>query len=184
MKNNSIGAIEFRSIAKGIEVSNELIKTSNVAISYFKSICPGKFLMIVNGDESDVNQAIAYGLTLGEKFIVDSFVLHRVHPEIIQAFKHKYTIPESIGAIGIMETNKVCAGLRALDKTLKTSNVSLVKLQIAFGIGGKCVYIIAGELSSLEYGLREAKATLNEKDIVYTTVIPSTDLDVIQQLIH
>ncbi|WP_254171498.1 BMC domain-containing protein, partial [Clostridioides difficile] len=42
-------AIEFKSIAKGIEVSNEMIKKSSVDVLYLKSICPGKFLIIVGG---------------------------------------------------------------------------------------------------------------------------------------
>ena len=49
--NKSIGALEFRSISKGIEVSNEIVKKANVEIIYFKTICPGKFLVIVTGDE-------------------------------------------------------------------------------------------------------------------------------------
>lgn len=184
MKNNSIGAIEFRSIAKGIEISNDLVKKSNVAISFFKGICPGKFLLIINGEESDVKDAIESGVSQGEKFVVDSFILHRVHPDIISALKHKYDRPSDMNAIAVMETNKVCAGIQALDRTLKTSSVALVKLQIAFGIGGKCVYVVTGEVSSLEYGLKEAKSVLSEKDIVYSTVIPSTDKEIIQQLVH
>ncbi len=35
-------------------------------------------------------------------------------------------------AIGIMETGKVSSGILALDKTLKSSEVNLVKLQLAF----------------------------------------------------
>ena len=42
----SIGALEFRSISKGIEVSNEVVKKAFVEVSYLKSICPGKFFLI------------------------------------------------------------------------------------------------------------------------------------------
>ena len=34
----SIGALEFRSISKGIEVSNEVVKKAFVEVSYLKSI--------------------------------------------------------------------------------------------------------------------------------------------------
>ena len=53
----SIGALEFRSISKGIEVSNEVVKKAFVEVSYLKSICPGKFFLIVNGDAGEVKEA-------------------------------------------------------------------------------------------------------------------------------
>ncbi len=181
--NKSLGAIEFRSIAKGIEVSNEMVKKSYVEICYFKSICPGKFLIIVSGNEAEVNDAISFGMEHGGKFTVDSFVIHNIHPQIIQALKHKYEKSENINAIGIMETNKVCAGLKALDHALKSSSISIVKLQVAFGIGGKCVYIVAGELSSLNYGFEEIKSKIGEKEIVYDAIIPSVDEHLLKNLI-
>ncbi|MDO7203366.1 BMC domain-containing protein [Paraclostridium bifermentans] len=56
-----------------------------------------------------------------------------------------------------METSKVCAGLRALDKTLKSSDTTIIKLQLSFAIGGKLVYIVCGSLSSVNYGIDEGK---------------------------
>lgn len=181
--NSSIGAIEFRSIAKGIEVSNELVKKSDVEICYLKSICPGKFLVIVSGDEAAVNEAIKFGVEQAVQYQVDSFILYRIHPQIIKALKHQYGRPEHIGALGVMEVNKVCKGLVALDETLKSSPVHLVKLQIAFGIGGKCVYIVAGELSSIQYGFNMAISKLTEKDMIYQSIIPSVDAQIIENLI-
>lgn len=75
-------------------------------------------------------------------------------------------------AIGIMETGKVSSGILALDKTLKSSEVNLVKLQLAFGIGGKLVYIVSGDLSNVENGMREGQAILQEKDIINVSIIP------------
>ncbi|MFQ9695855.1 MAG: BMC domain-containing protein [Zhenhengia sp.] len=83
--NKSIGALEFRSISKGIEVSNEIVKKANVEIIYFKTICPGKFLVIVTGDEGEVNEAIDYGVMIAENTLVDSFKVHAVSTPIIAA---------------------------------------------------------------------------------------------------
>ena len=153
----SIGAIEFRSISKGIEVSNEIVKKSSVNICFLKSICIGKFLIIISGDVSEVEEAIKYGLSLGGNNIIDSFIVNAVEEEIINGLKNRYTSKEVNSAIGVMETTKVCSGIKALDKTLKSSDVRLVKLQLATFLGGKLVYIITGDLSSVEYALNEGK---------------------------
>lgn len=181
--NKSIGAIEFRSIAKGIEVSNEMIKKSSVEVLYLKSICPGKFLIIIAGETSYINESIDYGLTKGSSYIVDSFVINAVSLDIINGLKNKYKKLESITSIGVVETNKVCAGLKALDKTLKSSDVSLVKLQLSFAIGGKLVYIVSGNLSDLECGIDEGTKILEKKDIVNISIIPYVDNQIIKNLI-
>lgn len=179
----SIGALEFRSISKGIEVSNEVVKEASVEIIYFKTICPGKFLVIVTGDEGEVNAAIDYGVDISDGTLVDSFKVHAVSDPIIQAFKNKYESREVRGAIGIMETSKVCTGIKALDQALKASDIRLIKMQLAFGIGGKLVYIITGTLSSIESGLNDAKLALNNQERANISIIPSPSEEMTKFLI-
>lgn len=181
--NKSIGALEFRSISKGIEVSNEIVKKSSVEIIYFKTICPGKFLVIVTGDEGEVNEAIDYGVTLSVDTLVDHFKVHAVSTPIVEAFKNKYASKEITGALGVMETGKVCAGIKALDIALKSSDVKLIKMHLAFGIGGKLVYVVTGTLSSIEYGLSEGKRILNKNANVNVSIIPSPSEDMTRHLI-
>lgn len=114
--NKSIGAIEFKSIAKGIEVSNEIVKKSSVEVIYLKSICPGKFLIMILGETCYIKESIDYGLTKGDGYIVDSFIINSVSLDIINGLKNKYKKLESIKSIGVVETNKVCSGLKPLIK--------------------------------------------------------------------
>ena len=181
--NKSIGALEFRSISKGIAVSNEIVKKANVEIIYFKTICPGKFLVVVTGDEGEVNEAIDHGVILTGSALVDSFKVHAVSTPIIQAFKNKYDSKEVVGALGIMETNKVCAGIKALDIALKSSDVKLIKMHLAFGIGGKLVYVVTGTLSSIEHGLLQGREKLGKNEHVNFETIPSPSLDMIKHLV-
>ncbi|MGG7077192.1 BMC domain-containing protein [Clostridium sardiniense] len=182
--NKSIGSIEFRSISKGIEIANEMVKRADVDVIYAKSICPGKFIIMISGDASEVHESVNYGLKFDKKYIVDSFILNRVHDDIVNGLKSKYKSKEIEGlAIGIMETNKVCAGLEALDKALKSGDVNLVKLQLAFAIGGKLVYILSGTLSSVEHSINTAIEEIEAKDIVATSIIPSPEVEFIRHII-
>lgn len=46
---NSIGLLEFKSIAKGIEVTDALMKGSRVELVLSNAICPGKYITLVTG---------------------------------------------------------------------------------------------------------------------------------------
>lgn len=177
----SIGAIEFRSISKGMEAADAMVKAADVDILYFKTICPGRFLVILSGDAGAIKSAVDEGTSVGEGHIVDSFILNAVHDDIVQAIKRKPSANVN-GAIGIMETNSICSGIEALDKTLKGGQVNLVKLQLAAGIGGKLIYIISGGLSDVQYGMNIAQEVIEEKRIVNISVIPSPDELIIKYL--
>lgn len=178
---NSIGAVEFRSISKGIEAADAMVKAAAVDILYFKTICPGRFLVILSGDVGGIKAAVDEGISVGEGYIVDTFTINGVDDEIVQALKRK-PLSKVKGAIGIMETNTICSGIEALDKTLKGGNVELVKLQIAAGIGGKLIYIISGDLSDVEYGIKIATEAIDKKHIINISIIPSPDELIIKYL--
>lgn len=177
----SIGAIEFRSISKGIEVADAMVKKADVELIYFRTICPGKFLSIISGNEGEVREAIEHGIRLGEHSIVDSFIINAVHDDIILGLKNKYKVKEK-GAIGIMETTSVCSGIQSLDRMLKDANVSVYKLQIAFGIGGKFIFIVSGDLSDIESGMKSAQRAIESKKIINISIIPSPDNMILSML--
>lgn len=181
---NSVGSVEFRSICKGIEVANEMVKRNNVDVAYAKSICPGKFLIIFSGDAAEVEEAVNLGNELGKQFIVDSFVINKVHDQIVKGLKNKYESKECEGlAIGIMETSRVCTGIIALDKALKSGDVNLIKMQLAFAIGGKLVYMISGTVSDIEHSINEALNEIESKAVVATSIIPYPSKDLINNII-
>lgn len=179
--NKSIGGIELRSISKGIEVADFMVKKAQVEIIYFKSICPGKFIALISGNEGEVKIAIDYAVELGKEYTVDSFVLNNVHEDIINSIKGKYTEYKK-GAIGIVETNSVCSGLQALDRMLKDANVTIVKVQLAFVIGGKFVFTVSGELSDIQNGINVMKTVINNKKIINISVVPSPDNQILEFL--
>lgn len=179
--NKSIGGIELRSISKGIEVTDFMVKKAQVEIIYFRSICPGKFIALVSGNEGEVKVAIDYGVDLGQKYVVDSFVVNNVHEEIISSIKGKY-IECKKGAIGIVETSSVCSGLQALDRVLKESNVTIVKIQLAFVIGGKFVFTVSGELSDIQNGIEVMKSIINNNKIINISIVPSPDDQILEFL--
>lgn len=169
----SIGGIEFRSLSKGIEVSDLMVKKSYVTILMSKPICPGKFLVIISGDSEEVYEAINTGRNSGDSFISDTFLINGVDERIIGFLKGKREKPKTIEALGTFETTNVSMGLVALDKTLKFSNVDILKINMAFGIGGKLLFVISGSVSDVEEGIKEAVKAIDSKKLNHYSIIPS-----------
>lgn len=46
----AIGILELTSIAKGMELGDAMLKSANVDLLVSKTICPGKFLLMLGGD--------------------------------------------------------------------------------------------------------------------------------------
>lgn len=181
--NKSIGSLEFKSICKGIEISNEILKQNNIEILYAKSICPGKFIIIFSGDSQDIKEAVELGISLGENYVVENFIINKVHNQIIDGLKNKYENKNTDGlCVGVMETTKVCPGIKALDCALKSSDVSLLKIQLAFAIGGKFVFLISGSVSSVENAIYNSKSILDEKEIVNTAIMPFVHNELIEKI--
>ena len=57
----AIGILELTSIAKGMELGDAMLKSANVNLLVSKTICPGKFLLMLGGDIGAVQQAIETG---------------------------------------------------------------------------------------------------------------------------
>ncbi|MEH6850460.1 BMC domain-containing protein [Bacillus pseudomycoides] len=164
MMNSSIGVLELRSISKGYELADKMLKQSSVEMHVLRPICPGKFLIIISGEAEDVNEA--------KGFLVDTFLLHGVHEEILLGLKNRYPQQET-HAVGIFEASNVSAGIFSINKALKEATISLKRMTLGMGIGGKFVAIFTGTVSDVEQGMKIAVLSIDKKRVVHYTVIPS-----------
>lgn len=181
--NKSIGALEFISISRGMYVADAVVKKAEVEIIYFRTICPGKFLIIVSGNEGEVDTAIDYGVSIGGKTLFDNFKVHAVSPSIIEGIRGKYEPIEKLDAVGIVETRMVCTGIKALDIVLKSADVKILRIYLAFTIGGKMVFAVTGSVSSIEHGISGCKQLLSESERENIAIIPSPNRDILENLL-
>ena len=59
---NAIGIIETSSIAKGFQIADTMLKTANVSLVMNRTICPGKYMVLIGGGVDAVNSSIDAGL--------------------------------------------------------------------------------------------------------------------------
>lgn len=168
----AIGILELTSIAKGMELGDAMLKSANVNLLVSKTICPGKFLLMLGGDIGAVQQAIETGTSQAGEMLVDSLVLANIHPSVLPAISGLNSVDKR-QAVGIVETWSVAACISAADRAVKGSNVTLVRVHMAFGIGGKCYMVVAGDVSDVNNAVTVASESAGEKGLlVYRSVIP------------
>lgn len=183
MHHHAIGLVELNSIAKGIQVTDSMLKTAEVTLLTSKTICPGKYIVMVGGDVAAVKQSVAVGMEEGGHLLVDQFILPNIHPSVLPAISGVTQI-ESQQAVGVVETYSVAACIEAADSAVKAANVALVRIHMAFGIGGKCYLVLTGDVADTTTAVNVASANAGEKGLlVYSAVIPRPHSDLWQQLL-
>lgn len=180
---HAIGLVELNSIAKGIEITDVMMKSANVALLSAKTICPGKYLVMVGGDIAAVQQSVHNGEQEAGHMRVDSFVLPNIHAAILPAISG-VTPVEKRQSLGVVETFSVAACVAAADCAVKAGNVTLIRIHMAFGIGGKCYLVVNGDVSDVATAVKAASASAGEKGLlVHSTVIPRPHDALWQQLL-
>ncbi len=179
MNNNgrAIGLVELTSIATGIEAADQMLKVSSVNILLSRSVCPGKFIVLIEGDVAAVENSIDAGKNVASQFYIDDFILPNAHPSIFSAITGTNAPPKE-GALGVIETYTVSGGIVAADSAVKAADVVLVEVKIAMAISGKSYVVLAGNVAAVESAVNVGTAAAREKGMVVSSVvIPSPHKD-------
>ncbi len=175
--NNAIGMIELNSIARGFKVCDRVLKTAKVKLITSQTICPGKYIVFVNGDVAEVETAIANGVEEGNRYVVDSLIIPNVHPDVFPALYSTKNVP-NVEALGVIETFSVVSSVYAADAAVKTASVELIEIRMAMGLGGKAFVVFTGTVADVEASLKSGTEAVKDKAmLVSTTLIPSPHPD-------
>lgn len=179
----TIGFLELNSIAKGIEVSDIVLKTAAVNLIFSKAGCPGKYNILFTGEVAAVQSSIDAGCLLGGDRVVDKCVIPRIHPQVVKAI-NMANMPERLQAIGVMEFFSVTAAVYGADAAVKAADVDLIDVRLGTGIGGKSFVILTGEVAAVSEAVKAGINTPNaEGMLVSSVVIPSPHPELLESLI-
>ena len=167
---NAIGMIEMNSIAKGYAVADAMLKAANVEILFNRTICPGKFMIMVGGDVAAVDAAMSAGMQLGSETIVDELIIPNVHPSVFGAINGTRVI-ERTEALGIIETFSVASIIEAADAAVKAANVELIDVHLAMAIGGKGYATMTGDVAAVEAAVEAGAAYIKDKGVLVDKVV-------------
>ena len=169
----AIGMVEFSSIARGIYAADQMVKISEVEIVTAQTICPGKYIALVEGDVAAVQDSVHIGEKFAGEYFVDSLVIPNVHHGIFPAITGA-TMPEHVTALGIFETFSVASMITASDQILKAAELEAIEIRLGTGLGGKSFFTFTGDVAAVETGVEAGRGVAETKGLmVDAEVIPS-----------
>jgi len=179
----TIGLLELNSIAKGIEAADAMLKVAQVEMYLTTPICPGKYVSLIYGDLSSVENAIKTGIRTGGEFVIDDLVIPNVEEQIFSALTGT-TAAEEIKAVGVIESLSIASLIEAADACTKEASVRILEIRLGSGIGGKSYLTLTGEVSDVKAAVNGGvEAIAQSGNLVYFTVIPSPHKDFKQLLL-
>ncbi len=179
----TIGLIELNSIARGILVSDAMLKKAPVELIEATPLCPGKYIVLVAGDVASVEDAVNSGLQVGGEKVIDQLLLPQVHEQVIPAI-HALTEVEELNALGVIETFSVAAAILAADAAAKTAAIDLIEVRLAKGLGGKAFVTLTGDIADVEAAV-EAGCNLAAQEglLLDKVIIPAPHPDLTDKLL-
>jgi len=170
MQKNAIGLIELNSIAAGMDVTDTMIKTSNVELVLSRTICSGKYMVIVGGDIAAVRSSVEAGLLKWEGAVIDSILLSNVDPQVFPALAGANKV-DKLASLGIIESFSVAALLEAADAAVKAADVQLLEIRLAMALGGKAFVTLTGSVGSVRAAVDAGAAVVSEKGLLVNKVV-------------
>ena len=167
----SVGVVEFKSIAKGIEACDDALKSAGIRLVTAHTACPGKYEIILTGSISNVTAAVNHVNSRVEGYVIDSSVMGRIDEQVVSALFGTQSA-ERGGSLGLIETFSAASAIKAADIAVKTARVTIFDIRVSRGMGGKGVVMLTGDVgdvsAAVEAGADYAKsvATLSSSTVI------------------
>ena len=183
MTRNSVGLIELSSIAAGFEVCDAMLKTADVDLILARTICSGKYMVLVRGDVAAVRSSVDAGTRAGDFSVIDTFVIPNLDKSIFPAISGTTKI-EALEALGIIESFSVASLIEGADAAVKAANVKLIEIRLAMALGGKAFVSLTGSVADVRSAVEAGAALIAEKGLlVNKVVIPQPRHELLNEMI-
>ncbi len=159
MASPALAVLEFASVAAGIGAGDAMVKRVELAVARAGTVHPGRFIVLVGGDNASVEEAIAAGVAAAEADLVDLVYLPDVHPDVLAAVGGR-RVSGAGEALGVVETSTVAGAVEAADAGVKEASVVLGELRLADDLGGKGYMLFYGTVGDVEAAVDAACARL------------------------
>jgi microcompartment protein CcmL/EutN len=183
MEMNSIGLIELTSIASGMQAADIMLKTSEVELIISRTICSGKYMVLIGGDVAAVQSAVNNAENQLDFAVIDTFVIPNVHKDIFPALSGHSGV-ENLEALGIIESFSVASLIEGADAAVKAATVKLIEIRLAMALGGKAFCTLTGEVAAVQSAVDSGAAVISDKGLlVNKVVIPQPRKELLSEMI-
>ena len=170
MAKNSIGLIELGSIAAGMEVADAMLKAADVELVLARSICSGKYMVMVRGEVAAVAASVEAGSQAGSFSVIDTFTIPNLHESIFPAISGTTKV-ETLEALGVIEAFSVAALIEGADMAAKSANVKLIEIRLAMALGGKAFVTLTGSVAAVRSAVESGAYVIGKKGLLVNKVV-------------
>ncbi len=167
---NSIGLIELSSIAAGFQGCDAMLKAADVELVLARTICSGKYMVMVRGNVAAVTSAVQAATALNEFSLIDSFVIPNVDESLFPAIAGT-VMPGEMKALGVLESFSVASLIEGADAMVKAADVRLVELRLAMALGGKAFAAVTGSVSAVNSAVEAGAQIVGRKGLLVNKVV-------------
>jgi microcompartment protein CcmL/EutN len=180
---NSIGLIELSSIAAGFQVTDAMLKAANVDLVLSRSICSGKYMVMVRGEVGAIQASVSAGIKSGSFSVIDSFVIPNLHESVFTAIAGTSKV-DALEALGVVESFSVASLIEGADAAAKAANVELIEIRLAMALGGKAFVTLTGDVAAVQSAVEAAAQMVAQKGmLVNKVVIPHPRPELLTEMI-
>ena len=170
----AIGILELSSIAAGYQVQDGMLKAAEVELLVARTICPGKYIIVVGGKVAAVKASMDTGQRLASGFQVDELFLSSVDSRVFPALTGCVALPDTRRrALGIIETFSSSRIVQAADAAVKAANVTLFRVHIAMAVGGKGFLLLCGDVGAVKAAVASGVDTIKPEGVLVNQVVIS-----------
>ncbi len=183
MEMNSLGLIELTSIAAGMQAADIMLKTSHVELILSRSICSGKYMVMIGGEVAEIQAAVDNAINQIDFAVIDSFIIPNVHKDIFPALSG-HTQIDMLEALGILEAYSVASLIEGADAAIKTANVKIIEIRLAMALGGKAFCTLTGDVAAVRSAVEAGAKVISDRGLlVNKVVIPKPRPELLNEII-
>jgi microcompartment protein CcmL/EutN len=178
-----MGLIELSSIAAGFQVCDAMLKAADVELVLSRSVCSGKYIVMVRGEVAAIEASVSAGVHAGNFAVIDSFVIPNLHESVFPAIAGNSKI-EALEALGVVESFSVASLIEGADAAVKAANVQLIEIRLAMALGGKAFMTLTGDVAAVQSAVDAGSHMVGQKGLlVNKVVIPHPRPELLNEMI-
>jgi microcompartment protein CcmL/EutN len=153
----ALGLVETDTVARGVVVTDGVLKMAPVELLFAGEVSPGKFVVLFGGDVGPTRSSHGRGVEIAGERRVDDLLIPQLHPGVVPALEHRAQ-DAVYDALGTVETTTVASTILAADRGAKAARITLRRIRLAQGIGGKGFVYLTGSVFDVEAAVTAGRA--------------------------
>jgi microcompartment protein CcmL/EutN len=165
-----LGALELDSVAAGLDVLDIMVKEAPITVIDARTICPGKYVLLIGGEEAAVEASLSVGGARHESCLLDRLYIPHLHPDVWDAV-HGRGPEYEMDAVGVLESFSLIGAIEAGDAAAKEADVRVIHIRWGGEMGGKSSVKVVGPVGEVEIAVSAGSRILSAKDYLCNQVV-------------